>query len=353
MTLIDDPIVGEIWDGAERLELLAAASVLYAYASLNIESDVKIEASRGFPRERVQAALEGQVAAPFTAEQVTVRAELAWSLGAASTVVEMRIGDYDLARAQINASAGRVPVPGQLSWPVSTGTIRQALGGESGKWTTALERLGLAAGSPGKPRGSVRWTDEQLESAWANYGSFIKADGGAPSIPGYEQWREGSEVSAPSIGTLINRLGDHTWRGLRELIAAPAPAAPADEPSEVKAQRSLLEVQKEYVAQLEVRKAELETEVIDGVAGATETLQSHVSLLVWAKLSVETQLSVIEIEASRSKQAAEESRARIEQATAEGTARRRGDVGLGIGVIAGTILAAFVGPLWTSFGHLC
>ncbi|PYY32782.1 hypothetical protein DEI89_11935 [Curtobacterium sp. MCBD17_030] len=95
---------------------------------------------------------------------------------------------------------------------------------------------------------------------------------------------------------MINRLGDHTWPGLRELIEAPAPAAPADEPSEVKAQRSLLEVQKEYVAQLEVRKAQLEADVVDGVPGATEALQSHVSLLVRVRLSVETQLSVIEVD---------------------------------------------------------
>lgn len=352
MTLINEASSAEVWDGAQQLELLAATSVLYAYASLNIEPNLKVEPLHGFPRQRALEALEGYVPAPLTGEQVVQRAAQAWGLAATTTVVGMRIGDYDLARAQINAAAGRVPVPGQLSWPVSTGTIRQALGGESGKWTTALDRLGLAAGSPGKPQGSVRWTDEQLQTAWTDYGSFVKMKGDAPSIPGYEQWREGNDVSAPSIGTLINRLGNHTWRGLRELIEAPAPAAPADEPSEVKAQRSLLEVQREYVAQLEVRKAQLEADVVDGVPGATEALQSHVSLLVWARLSVETQLSVIEVEADRSMQAARESKERIEQATVEGRARRRGDIWLGVGVIVGTLAAAVIGPLWTSLAHL-
>jgi hypothetical protein len=156
--------------------------VLFVHASLNIEPELKVEPLQGFPRERVLESLEGYVPAPLTAEQVVQGAEQAWGLAATTTVVGMRIGDYDLARAQIIAAADRVPVPGQLSWPFPTGTIRQALSGESGRWTTALDRLGSAAGSPGKPRGSVRWTDEPLQSAWADYGSFVKTKGDARSI---------------------------------------------------------------------------------------------------------------------------------------------------------------------------
>lgn len=337
--MVDASQAGVSWDTASELECLAATSLLYAYAVLNVEPLQGAVRVSGFPREQFTEALSGRDISPLSTSEVVRRCEEAWAAvhDSSGPVVPVRVGDYDVARAQINDVAGRKPKPGSLSWPVSANTIRQALGGESGKWSVALERLGLVAGAPGRTEGSTLWTDEQLRHAWDEYGDHVRSQAESPSIPGYEQWREQSDTSAPSVSTLINRLGGNSWRGLRDLIAAPADPPPQqDESTAVRAQRGFLGVQEDYLAGLEARNSDLNEDVKEGVAGANEALLANADLLGWARLSVETQRSALEIEKMRSSQAAQESKT-----------RHRADVFLGLFVILGSFGATALGVLMT------
>lgn len=332
------------WQAASELECLAATSLLYAYALLHVEPSRRTEQDSSFPRERFLQSLNTMNVAPLSAAEVVDRAEDAWMAvrKSAASVVPVRVGDYDSARARITKAADRKPRPGSLSWPVSANSIRQALGGEAGKWSTALKSLGLVAGARGRAEGGSFWTDEQLRQAWDEYGDHARLRAEAPTVVGYEQWKEQSDASAPPMTTLINRLGANSWRELRALIAtAPEPLPSSDESIAVRAQRGFVGVQEDYLAGLEARNIDLNEDAEDGVDGAADALRSNVDLIGWARLSVATQRTTLDIE-----------QARNDQAERESETRRKNDNWLAIGVVIGSFLSTAAGVVLTKILHV-
>lgn len=344
MSSVQSSQANKRWQTASDLECLAATSLLYAYATLHVEPSRSAEDDTSFPRERFLQSLSAMDVEPLSAAEVVSRSEDAWlavhRLNA--SVVPVRVGDYDFARNRINKAAGRKPRPGSLSWPVSANSIRQALGGEAGKWSTALKSIGLVAGTRGRVEGGSLWTDEQLRQAWDEYGDYARLRAEAPTISGYEQWKEQSDASAPPMTTLINRLGANSWRELRALIATSAEPLPSSRESiAVRAQRGFVAVQEDYLAGLEARNIDLNEDVEDGVVGAAEALRSNVDLIGWARLSVATQKSALDIEKMRS-----------DQADRESETRRRTDNWLAGGVVLGSFGATALGVVLAKIMHV-
>ncbi|MEV4327891.1 hypothetical protein AB0J37_37115 [Microbispora rosea] len=127
---------------------------------------------------------------------------------------------YDQLRLQVLGEWG-LPMGGRtIAWPPTGLTVLKRLG--DGYWADALQAIGLHPASGGRPRGLLKYREEDYESAVSDYFDYSKTHGHVPSIEGYRRWVEyegRAGYDRPAWETI--RLRYKTWSNVRRTAARP------------------------------------------------------------------------------------------------------------------------------------
>ncbi|WP_371782848.1 hypothetical protein [Streptosporangium subroseum] len=127
---------------------------------------------------------------------------------------------YDQLRLQVLGEWG-LPMGGKaVVWPPTGLTVMKRLG--DGYWADALRTIGLHPTSGGRPRGLLKYREEDYELAVSDYFDYSKNQGHVPSIEGYRRWVEfegRAGYDRPAWETI--RLLYKTWTNVRRAAARP------------------------------------------------------------------------------------------------------------------------------------
>ncbi|OPG03100.1 hypothetical protein [Microbispora sp. GKU 823] len=127
---------------------------------------------------------------------------------------------YDQLRLQALGEWGLSIGGKTVVWPPTGLTVMKRLG--DGYWADALRTIGLHPTSGGRPRGLLKYREEDYESAISDYFDYSKTHGHVPSIEGYRRWVEfegRAGYDRPSWETI--RLRYKTWTNVRRAAARP------------------------------------------------------------------------------------------------------------------------------------
>lgn len=144
------------------------------------------------------------------ARRAQVRHDLGVARGAAlaDPSLTLSVADHDRARLEVLESLGQVSRRGTPLWPVGSRTVSARLGG--GSWSAALVRLGLAAPVTVRPRGNLRFDEDDFRLVVREFLGECSRTGTGATFSAYTAWcagqrEQGREV--PAGATLRQHFG--------------------------------------------------------------------------------------------------------------------------------------------------
>lgn len=91
---------------------------------------------------------------------------------------------YNALRIELVQALGLVSQKGSAPWPPTRQTVTKRFGG----WNEALESMGLSVAAKGRPKGLIKYTDEEYDEAVSDYCFFAAVEEVKPTFAGYGEW---------------------------------------------------------------------------------------------------------------------------------------------------------------------
>ncbi len=115
---------------------------------------------------------------------------------------------YDQLRDELVDALGLVSKQGAAPWPPTRQTVMKRFGG----WNEALGAMGIGTTTRGRPKGLLKFTQEEYDDAVSDFSAFSKTNGIKATFAAYDEWVKlelGKGMTRPSGASVRNVYG--TW----------------------------------------------------------------------------------------------------------------------------------------------